>query len=504
MVKIKKLLSTILFMFLAASAWGYSVSEKLALEKDYADRLERVLVNVVGKGKVFVFVSLELDSLQKQEQKETYVSTGEPEQATDAGRRWLFEENRDTQYYLPGYPAGQARASQFPTNVQKIVEQTLNVPGTVIKRADVTIMIDPGVSEDAVKPVGRIAGGLLGLSKARGDTISIKRIPFPPPQSLAEQFKTPELLLETGKYVLIFILLMAFIAVFLYLSKDFIRNIAVIGQALRPKLDIAVNQRSEGTAEGVSAAAPAAAGPARSVSGAVIAQAAQARRSSVVVGRAARRFEFVNEDNIKRLGVIMKNEPFENISIAVSYLKPKDVSYVLASLEPAKRSAVANRLVNPGETSFEEVEKVEKTIKNKMEYMVGGSEFMLGVLDIADDATREMILADVSEKNPRIADQLRNELFLFTDIEKLSDTEIRKLVDSTDNETLSVAMKGAPEVVVGRIMANISAGAQANLKQMMDLMGTQPPNKVTEARNSMVSIVRKLINEGAIAPKTQA
>jgi hypothetical protein len=364
-------------------------------------------------------------------------------------------------------------------------------------------MIDPGVAEEIVKPVGRIAGGLLGLSKSRGDTISIKRIPFPPMQTLAEQFKKPELMVEIGKYLLLFVMLMVFIAVFLFLSKDFIRNVAVIGQALRPKLDIAVNQQGGGVE-----AAPAAAGagsPAR-VAGAVLAgaQRVEPRRSSVVIGRAARRFDFINEDNIKRLGVIMKNEPFENISIAVSYLKPKDVSFVLANLEPAKRSAVANRLVNPGETTFEEVEKVEKIIKNKMEYMIGGSDFMLGVLDLADDATRETLLADVSAKNPRIADQLRHELFLFSDIEKLSDAEIRKLVDSIDNETLSVALKDAPEPVSARFMANISAGAQANLKQMMDLMAAQPPNKVTEARNNIVSVVRRLINEGAIAPKTQA
>jgi len=362
----KRLFSIILLMLLSASAFCYTVSEKLALEKDYADRLERVLVNVVGKGKVFVFVSLELDSLQNQEQKESYVSTGQPEQPAESGRQWLFDENgnRDQQYYLPGYPAGQAKPSQFPTNVQKIVEQTMDVPGTVIKRADVTIMIDPGVAEEIVKPVGRIAGGLLGLSKSRGDTISIKRIPFPPMQTLAEQFKKPELMVEIGKYLLLFVMLMVFIAVFLFLSKDFIRNVAVIGQALRPKLDIAVNQQGGGVE-----AAPAAAGagsPAR-VAGAVLAgaQRVEPRRSSVVIGRAARRFDFINEDNIKRLGVIMKNEPFENISIAVSYLKPKDVSFVLANLEPAKRSAVANRLVNPGETTFEEVEKVEKIIKNK-------------------------------------------------------------------------------------------------------------------------------------------
>ena len=219
-------------------------------------------------------------------------------------------------------------------------------------------------------------------------------------------------------------------------------------------------------------------------------------------GRGGRRFDFVNEENIKRLGVIMKNEPFENISIAVSYLKPKDVSYVLANLEPATRSAVANLLVNPQETSLEQVDKIEKTIKNKLDYMVGGSEFMLGVLDFADNDTRETLLADVSAKNPRIAEQLRNELFLFSDIEKLADSEIRKLVDSIGNETLSVALRDAPEPIAARFLSNISAGAQANLKQMMELMGVQPPNKVTEARNTIVTVIRQLINEGAIAPKS--
>ncbi len=494
----RKLFSIILLLFLSVSAFSYSVSEKLALEKDYAERLERVLDNVIGKGKVFVFVSLELDSLQTQEQKESYVKLGEQEQAP--AKKWLFDENgNSSQYYLPGFPAEQQKAQtnqNFPTNVQKVVEQTINLPGTVIKRADVTIMIDPGITDDTVKPVGRIAGSLLGLSKSRGDTISIKRIPFPPVQSLADQFKKPELMVEIGKYVLLFIMLMAFILVFLLLSRDLIRNVAVIGQALRPKLDIALNQPVQEAGAAAGAGLPVRAPAAGAARGEI-------RRAAAATGRSTRRFDFINEENIKRLGVIMKTEPLEHISIALSYLQPKDITFVLAGLEPAKRSAVANRLVNPQETSFEEVEKVEKTIKNKMEYMIGGSEFMLGVLDIADNDTRESLLSDVSKQNPKIADQLRNELFLFSDIEKLSDSEIKKLVDSIDNETLSVALKEAPAPIVDRFMTNISAGAQANLKQMMELMGAQTPNRITDSRNKIVAIVRRLINEGAIAPKAK-
>jgi len=497
---VKKLFFIMALMFLAASAFCYTVSEKLALEKDYAERLELVLDNIVGKGKIFVFVSLELDSMQRQEQRETYTSTGEPGKEADAGKKWLFEE-KGSQYYLPGFPADKQNPSGFPANMQKIVEQTVDIPGTIIKRADVTIMVDSGVSEETLKPVGRIAGGLLSLSKTRGDTISIKRIPFPPAKSFVEQFKKPELMLDIGKYVLIFILLMAFIFSFLVLSKDFIRNVAIIGQALRPKFDIAVNQRGE---EGIlrgAGSAPAAMGtaPAAMPSGTAhgAAQAGGAARTT-------KRFDFINEKNVKRFGVIIKNEPAENIAVAVSYLNPKEASHVLADMEASKRSIVANTLVSPLETSFEEVEKVEKALKNKMEYMIGGNEFMLGVLDFADNDTRETILSDVSQKNPRIADQLRNELFLFSDIVNLSDAEIRRIVDDIDNETLSVALKDAPEEIAGRFLANISAGAQASLKQMIELMGAQPQSRVTDSRNRIVSVVRRLMNEGVVAKKPLA
>ena len=183
-----KKLSIFLFsMLIAITGFCYTVSDKIALEKVYSERVERVLENIIGKGKVFVYINLELDSMQRQEQRETYTyinangSGGRPETA----KKWLFEEKNSgpAQYYLPGYPVegGQARQPVNPEMREKIIKQTTDVPGTVIKRADVTILIEPGVKEDIVKSIPRTTAGLLGLSKARGDTIAVRRIPFPPP-----------------------------------------------------------------------------------------------------------------------------------------------------------------------------------------------------------------------------------------------------------------------------------------------------------------------------------
>ena len=402
-------------MFTVVSAYCYTVSDKIALEKVYSERLERVLENIIGKDKVFVYVNLELDNMQKQEQRETYIGANESAGKSTSEKKWLFQDNNPSgQYYLPGYPVEQGKnssASPVPMTTQKIVEQTIESPATVIKRADVTILIEPGIPEETVKPVPRIAAGLLGLNKARGDTISVRRIPFLPSKTLVQQFEKPEIMLDIGKYLLVFIMILLCIFVFLLLSKDFLKNVGVIVQALRPKLEVAVAQKSEEniqhggeiksetSIEGKKLPANVSRGGSRESFGEPL--------------KENKHFDFIDEKNIKRLSMLIKNEPAENIALAISYLNPRDASYVLSGLEPVKRSEVTNKLVNTIEASPETVEKIEKNIKNKIDYMLGGNEFMLEVLDFADNATRETLLSDVSSQNLEAAARLRSELFLF-------------------------------------------------------------------------------------------
>jgi flagellar motor switch protein FliG len=112
-----------------------------------------------------------------------------------------------------------------------------------------------------------------------------------------------------------------------------------------------------------------------------------------------------------------------------------------------------------------------------------------------------MLLADIATQNLDMAEQLRNELFLFRDIEFLNDEEMKRVIEDINNDTMALALRGQPDAVINKFVDNLSKGAQQALKQTIELMGPQALSKVEDAKKSIVARVRQLIKDGLVAKR---
>jgi flagellar motor switch protein FliG len=89
-------------------------------------------------------------------------------------------------------------------------------------------------------------------------------------------------------------------------------------------------------------------------------------------------------------------------------------------------------------------------------------------------------------------------MFVFDDLRTVEDNGLREIIQRADKKVLTVALKGASEDIRTRFFANMSKRAADMLKEEMEVMGAIRLREVEKAQHEIVSITRKLEEEGVI------
>ena len=94
--------------------------------------------------------------------------------------------------------------------------------------------------------------------------------------------------------------------------------------------------------------------------------------------------------------------------------------------------------------------------------------------------------------------ELNKRIFMFEDIVLLDDRSIQKVLREVDQDELAKALKGADSEVCDKIYKNMSKRAAAMLEEEMEFLGPLSIKDVYEARERIVSVIRRLEESGDI------
>ena len=129
---------------------------------------------------------------------------------------------------------------------------------------------------------------------------------------------------------------------------------------------------------------------------------------------------------------------------------------------------------------------------------IGGVEPLAEMLNQIDKATEEQILDNLEERDPDLAEQIRQLMFVFDDLVKIDDRGIQELIKAVPNDKWKVALKTASESVKDLVFKNMSERAAEMLAEDMDSMAAVKLSDVESIQFEIVSIARKLEEEGKI------
>lgn len=230
-------------------------------------------------------------------------------------------------------------------------------------------------------------------------------------------------------------------------------------------------------------------------------------------------------DYLRKLSIVAKKQPFsrlrktdpkhlvnfighehpQTIALILSYLDPEQAALVLGALPEDKQADIAKRVANMETTSPEIIKEVEAVLDQKLSTVVdekltsaGGVQTIVDILNRVDRGTERIIIETLEQDNPELADDIRNRMFVFEDINILDDMAVRRILREIETKELAKALKGASDELLNRIFRNMSQRAGEMLKEEMEFLGPIRLREVEESQQNIVRVIRRLDEAGEI------
>ena len=216
-------------------------------------------------------------------------------------------------------------------------------------------------------------------------------------------------------------------------------------------------------------------------------------------------FDFVRKADYKNLLAIVQNEHPQTIALILSYARTDQASAILSELPKEKRVEVVERIANMDRASPEGVKAIEESLEKKFASLstadsmeVGGINYVAEIMNNVDRATEKYIFDELSARDQKLADLIKQKMFVFEDIVKLDSQAIQEFTKQVESKDLAIALKGSTQEVAECIFANISSRARENLQADIEYLHNVRMRDVEEAQQRIVGVIRKLEQDQVI------
>jgi len=132
-------------------------------------------------------------------------------------------------------------------------------------------------------------------------------------------------------------------------------------------------------------------------------------------------------------------------------------------------------------------------MKKKIDGLKSAVEMLQGL----DLAKQQAILADIAKKDPELAIKIKENLVTFDDLEFLTVSMMKRLLQEIELDDLGLALRGANRKVTNHLLEMFSSNMKRDIEDI--LKGKpRPLSEVLEAQQRVMKKVHELIQKGEI------
>ncbi|MGX7949078.1 flagellar motor switch protein FliG [Oleidesulfovibrio alaskensis] len=206
------------------------------------------------------------------------------------------------------------------------------------------------------------------------------------------------------------------------------------------------------------------------------------------------------------LAQILRNEHPQTLALILGHLHAEQAAELISNLPAGVRPEVLMRLAKLEAVPEDMLMEVDKVLQTQLIAMggkegkkVGGVQSVAEILNAVDRATEEEVLSEIEEESSQMAEDIRNLMFVFEDVNSLDDRAIRELMKEISNEDMTMALRGASDDLKEKFFKNMSERAATMIREDLEIMGPTRLADVEGAQQNIVKTVRRLETEGRIA-----
>ena len=213
---------------------------------------------------------------------------------------------------------------------------------------------------------------------------------------------------------------------------------------------------------------------------------------------------------------ILRNVPADQIAPFISHEHPQSIALILSQLDADQASGilaqlperlqpdVAYRIATMENIAPNVLKEMEMSLEETLKDMLGGNQDAGGpkvvadMLNLTGSSVEKNVLDNMENMDPNTAESVRNLMFVFEDILKLSDREIQILLREVDQKDLVIALKSSSEELKEKVLGNMSDRVRQFVTEEMDFSGPMRLSEVEEVQLRIVQMVRQLEEQGQI------
>ncbi len=217
-------------------------------------------------------------------------------------------------------------------------------------------------------------------------------------------------------------------------------------------------------------------------------------------------FGFLKKVDPQNVVTFINDEHPQTIALILSHLPPSYGAQIIGGLPPERQLAVIQRVAQMGQTNPEVIRQVEEGLESRMASVMsqqfenaGGVNSVAEILNVTDRATERSLLENLAQEDPDLVEEIRRLMFVFEDINKLTDKDIQTVLKNVESSQWAMALKGASEELKEKILGNMSQRAAQMLSEEMEYLGPVRLSEVESVQQQIVDIIRRLEDAGEIS-----
>lgn len=434
----------------AISETSDEYSFKIQVESHLEQHLKSVLTDIAGSDDIIVIVNAEVE--------------------TDKKNKSSKKRKKPQGLVLPGVP------------VKKEIGKTADegiIISSVVRRLEVRILVDNDIPESLTELAHDIAISVIGYDPDRGDMLTIKRIEFG-----NKGFKWASLFYPPHLYWLVTLIVGGFflVAAAMFFMDPFKKLPPAMGNV---NWDVILKNPDNPVFGRGMAGAPTAA--------------LTARAETVAGGDAPLPFSFINDVHIPELAFLLSKNPAGDIAIVANYLRPDLSVMLLESFPPEIQAEVVLKLKDTAEADPEQVKALEESVKERLDYVVGGDDKLASVLNLAEGEVRDKVLQKLEEEDPQASARLRPKLKTFESmLRSMKPHALQALFRQLDATVLARVLKSSSADIQTRVLESLSEGAAELLREEMELSRPLSAVRLKKEKHSIAATVLRLASAGVI------
>lgn len=196
---------------------------------------------------------------------------------------------------------------------------------------------------------------------------------------------------------------------------------------------------------------------------------------------------------------VLRFEQPQTIAFVLANVDPDKGSEVLQLMAPNIQEQVIERIGAMETTPMDQIEVVANTLGSRVgtktqspQVKTGGVKSAADLLNWFDKEEGKELLKSIEKRNPKLGGSIRQRMFRFEDLVRLSPGDIAKITKEVDQDDLVIALKNASAELKKVIYSTMSKRAVEALEEQLGFLGPKRLSEVEAAQDRVIQIVREL------------